>query len=118
MKTIRVTSDSKISVVDVDFDNFRSIQRILNGHFEAVHTWRLSSFFGEGTIMLVDEEGLLKELPLNPVGCFFYDGLIAGDFILAQIVGEDWTAPAQVEEWKNRLLIAFQLEEEEHVNEN
>ena len=54
-----------------------------------VHNWRLARLLGEGIVMLVDEEGLLKELPLNPVGSFFYEGLIVGDFLLAQIVGED-----------------------------
>ena len=77
-----------------------------------VHNWRLARLLGEGIVMLVDEEGLLKELPLNPVASFFYEGLIVGDFLLAQIVGEDWTAPAQVEELKNRLLSIFQLHEE------
>ena len=80
MKTIRVTADSKISVIDVDFDNIQSIQRILGGYVEVVHNWRLSLLLGEGIVMLVDEEGLLKKLPLNPVGSFFYEGLIVETF--------------------------------------
>ena len=112
MKTIRVTADGKISVVDVDFSDIQSVQNMLGGYVEVVHNWRLARLLGEGIVMLVDEEGLLKELPLNPVGSFFYEGLIVGDFLLAQIVGEDWTAPAQVEELKNRLLSIFQLHEE------
>ncbi len=112
MKTIRVTADGKISVVDVDFSDIQSVQNMLGGYVEVVHNWRLARLLGEGIVMLVDEEGLLKELPLNPVGSFFYEGLIVGDFLLAQIVGEDWAAPAQVEELKNRLLSIFQLHEE------
>ena len=36
MKTVKVTTDDRISIVDVDFDDFRSIQKAIGGHFETV----------------------------------------------------------------------------------
>ena len=58
MKTVKVTTDNKISIIDVDFDDFRSIQRAIGGHFETVHTQLMEDYFKDPSlIMLVDEEG-------------------------------------------------------------
>ena len=116
MKTIKVTTDNKVSYVDVNFDDCKDIQRAVGGRFEAVHTKRIASFFGPRVILLVDEEGLIKSLPVNQLGCFFYGTMfhghpIVGDLILAKAVGEDWTAPDDVEELMGRLLKTFNLEE-------
>ena len=108
MKTIRVTADSEISVVDVDFDDFQSVQNMLGGYVEVVNTCRQSYLFEE-VVMLVDEEGLLKELPKNPVGSYLYGGLIVGDVILAQFAGEELIAPKSVEELEKRLAAMSQL---------
>lgn len=108
MKTVKVTTDNKISIIDVDFDNFRSIQQAIGGHFETVHTQLMADYFRDPSlIMLVDEEGRIKELPINPVGCTLYRGIIAGDLIFAQIAGEDIVAPDDAEELKDRLLHTF-----------
>lgn len=116
MKTIKVTTDNKVSYVDVNFDDYRDIRRVIGGHFEAVHAKRMKSFFGQDVIMLTDEESLIKELPVNQLGSFFYGTMfhghpIVGDLILAKVVGEDWTAPDDVEELMDRLLETFNLEE-------
>lgn len=108
MKTVKVTTDNKISIIDVDFDNFRSIQRAIGGHFETVHTQLMEDYFKDPSlIMLVDEEGRIKKLPVNPVGCTLYRGIIAGDLIFARIAGEDIVAPDDAEELKDRLLHTF-----------
>lgn len=116
MKTIKVTTDNKVSLVDVNFDDYKDIQRVIGGHFESVCTERIRSYFGTGIIMIVDEEGRLKGLPDNPLGCYFYGTSfhgepIVGDFILAKVVGEDWTAPDEVEELMRSMLRAFSLRE-------
>ena len=36
MKTLKITTDKKISIVDVDFKDFRSIQQAVGGYFETV----------------------------------------------------------------------------------
>lgn len=116
MKTIKVTTDNKVSYVDVNFDDFEDIQRVIGGHFEAVHTKRIAGFFGPRVILLVDGESLIKDLPMNPVGSFLYGTMfhghpIAGDLILAKAVGEDIVAPDDVAELMDRLLETFNLEE-------
>ena len=108
MKTVKVTTDDKISVVDVNFNDFRDIQRAIGGRFETVHTQLMTDYFHDpSVIMLVDEEGLIKELPINPVGCTLYRGIIAGDLIFAQVRGEDIVAPDDVAGLKERLLHTF-----------
>ena len=116
MKTIKVTTDNKVSYVDVNFDDYKDIQRVIGGNFESVHTNRIANFFGNDIIFLADEDGLIKNLPVNQLGCFFYGTMfhghpIVGDLILAKVVGEDWTAPDDVEELMGRLLETFNLEE-------
>ena len=108
MKTVKVTTDNIVSVIDVDFDDFRDIQRAIGGHFETVHTQLMTDYFHDpSVIMLVDEEGRIKGLPLNPVGSALYRGVIAGDLIFARIAGEDIVAPDDAEELKDRLLHTF-----------
>lgn len=108
MKTVKVTTDNKISIIDVDFDDFRSIQRAIGEHFETVHTQLMEDYFKDPSlIMLVDEEGRIKKLPVNPVGCTLYRGIIAGDLIFARIAGEDIVAPDDAEDLKDRLLHTF-----------
>lgn len=65
MKTVKVTTEDRISIVDVDFDDFRSIQKAIRGHFETVRTQRMRDYFGTDIMMIVDEEGHLKQLPLT-----------------------------------------------------
>lgn len=108
MKTVKVTTDNKVSVIDVNFDDFRSIQQAIGGHFETVRTQLMADYFKDpSVIMLVDEEGRIKELPINPVGCTLYRGIVAGDLIFAKTKGEDIIAPENVEALKDRLLHTF-----------
>lgn len=108
MKTVKVTTDNKISIIDVDFDDFRSIQRAIGGHFEMVHTRLMADYFKDPSmIMLVDEEGLVKGFSLNPVGSALYRGKIAGDLIFARVRGVDIVAPDDAEDLKDRLLHTF-----------
>ena len=71
-KTLKITTDNRIRVVDVDFDRLEDIRREIGGSVERVCTQKLQDYFGSGAMMIVDEEGLLKGLPMNPVGSFFY----------------------------------------------
>lgn len=67
MKTLKITTDNKISIVDVDFKDFRSIQQAVGGYFETVKTRKMWDYFKAPVIMLVDEEGLralwIRQLP-------------------------------------------------------
>lgn len=119
MKTVKVTTNNTVSVIDIDFDNFREIQKAISGHFETVHTLQMEKYFGDPSIiMLVDEEGLLKSLPMNSFGSLMYGLLdhghpIVGDLILAKIAGEDITAPDDVELIKDKILRDFPVMKED-----
>lgn len=113
MKTVKITTDNKISVIDVNFNDFRDIQRAIGGRFETVHTQLMVDYFHDpSVIMLVDEEGIIKGLPQNLVGSALYGtakhGIpLVGDLIFAQIRGEDIVAPDDPEALKNRLSHTF-----------
>lgn len=113
MKTVKVTTDNKISVIDVNFNDFRDIQRAIGGHFETVRTQLMVDYFKDpSVIMLVDEEGLIKGLPENALGCALYGTVkhgcsIVGDLIFGIVSGEDIVAPADPEAMKDRLLHTF-----------
>ena len=114
-KTIKITSNNEISVIDVDFDDFRSIQKAVGGMFETVRASKLTAYFGKPVMMLVDEEGILKQLPLNRTGSRFYGYPVVGDFILAVPTYEDIVAPDETDliEWKERLIRDQNLKEVE-----
>ena len=113
MKTVKVTTDNKISVIDVDFDDFRDIQRAIGGHFETVHTQLMTDYFHDpSVIMLVDEEGIIKGLPQNLVGSALYGtathGIpLVGDLIFGIAAGEDIVGITDPEALKDRLLHTF-----------
>lgn len=112
MKTIKITADDKISVVNVDFDDYRSIQQAIGCDlFETVKTQILFDFFGQPVMMLVDESGLIKGLKPNAVASYFYGfehgQVIVGDVIFAKPMGEDIVAPDNIEEMKEKLMQRF-----------
>lgn len=112
MKTIKVTTDNTVSVIDVDFNDFRSIQKAIGGYFETVKTQKMYDYFKQPMMFLADEEGHLKRLPLNQLGSYFYDTErhgwpIAGDIILAVPDGEYILGLDDADEMKERLLKDF-----------
>ena len=118
MKTIKVTTDNTVSVIDVDFNDFRSIQKAIGGYFETVKTQKMLDYFKQPMIFLADEEGHVKGLPLNQLGSYFYDTErhgwpIAGDIILAIPDGEYILGLDDAEAMKKQLLKDFDFLEEE-----
>lgn len=119
MKTVKVTTDNKISLLDVDFSDLKSIRRAIGGRLEAVRTQLMVDYFKDASvIMLVDEEGLIKGLPENALGCALYGtpqhgNPIVGDLIFARVDGEDVVAPDDPETIKDRLLHTFTGVQEE-----
>ena len=104
MKTLKITTDKKISIVDVDFKDFRSIQQAVGGYFETVKTRKMWDYFKAPVIMLVDEEGLIKGLSCNAVASVFYGieehgCMIAGDWFWEKILS-DLAIGIQSSGWK------------------
>ena len=119
MKTIKITANNKLSIIDADFDNYRDIQKAVGcEYFEIVKTQRLFDFFGGPVLFCVDESGLLKNLPLNWVGSFFYGTEshghpIVGDIVFGIPLYDTIEAPKDVEGMKQKLLGMFEVLEEE-----
>lgn len=112
MKTIKVTTDNTISVIDVDFDDFRAIQKEVGGYFETVKTKKMFDYFQEPIMMIVNEEGRIEQLPYNKLGSYFYDTdyhecPIVGDLILAVPSDEDILGLENAELVKEKLLNSF-----------
>ena len=121
MKTIKISTNNEVSVIDVDFNDFRSIQNAIGGYFETVKTQKMWDYFKRPMIFLADEEGHLKKLPLNQLGSYFYDTErhgwpIVGDIILAVPDGEYILGLEDAEAMKIQLLNDFEFLEEE-INE-
>ena len=55
MKTVKVTPDNIISIINVDFDDFRDLQKAVGGHFETVSTKTLYETFKMPMIMLPEK---------------------------------------------------------------
>ena len=114
MKTIKISTNNEVSVIDVDFNDFRSIQNAIGGYFETVKTQKMWDYFKCPMMFLADEEGHLKKLPLNQLGSYFYDTErhgwpIAGDIILAVPFGEYIIGIDDVEVLKLKLLKDFKF---------
>lgn len=67
---------------------FDKVREAIGGYVETVRGWGCD----HNHIMLVDEEGRLKNKPLNPIATVLYrgdpphhNGIIVGDVVLAQV---------------------------------
>ena len=113
MKTVKVTPDNIISIINVDFDDFRDLQKA-----ETVSTKTLYETFKMPMIMLVDEDGIMKQKEVNRLGSYFYDAdrhgwPILGDIVFAIAAGEDIEAPDDAEALMVFLKMNFSYLKEE-----
>lgn len=127
MKTLKITTDNKISIIDVDFSDYRALKRAIGGYIETVHTQIMYDYFKAPVLMLVDEEGLIKNLPVNAVASHFYGcqnhgHIIAGDAIFSISLGENMTGfgDRDSEQWMNKMLNDFPVlvKGEENIDGN
>lgn len=82
MKGIVITTSGEISVNDFSAPLYKSVGDAVGGWIENVHPRGLSSPY----CMIVNEEGLLRDLPYNAVGSFLYETRKHGSPILGDIV--------------------------------
>lgn len=82
MKGIVITTDLELSVRDFEAPLYESIGKAVGGYIEIVHPMGLK----EPYCMVVNEEGLLQNLPLNPIGSFWYGTQFHGHPIVGDIV--------------------------------
>lgn len=82
MRAIYVKSTLSVEVVELTEPVFKSLHILVGGMFEVARPRGLNSPF----VMIVNESGLLLDLPLNPVGCIFYETFSHGVPIVGDIV--------------------------------
>ena len=117
-KTLKIYTDGSIATVALDFDDYQAIRKEIGGYFETVKTRRMEDYFEQQVVMLVDDDGFRKNLPMNPVASLFYGSAISGNYIVGDILlavqmGEDIVAPSQEElgRWREILKRDFYLQE-------
>ncbi len=119
MKTIKVTTDNVISIIDVDFDNYKDIQKAIGcDYFETVKTRIMFDYFGGPMLICVDESGLINDSPVNILGCYLYGtdyhgSPICGNIVFGVSVYEDIEGPKDVEALKEKLLRDFNFLKEQ-----
>lgn len=81
-KGIVVTTDCTAYIGEFPYPLHRSCKPTLDGYIETVHPRGLARPY----MMLVNEEGLLKGLPLNPLGSLLYGTLEHGYPIVGNVI--------------------------------
>ena len=122
MKTLKITTDNKITIIDVDFSDYRALKRAVGGYVETVHTRNLYDYFKAPVMMLVDEAGWIRNRPANMVASYFsgvfqHNQQIAGDVIFALSLGEDMIGlgDRDSEQWLEKMLEDFKILERKGV---
>lgn len=118
MKAIKITTTNRISVVDIDVNDYRAINREIECSIhEIVRTKILMDWFRVPVVMLVDEEGILRRRHFNSVASYmygvqFHGQPILGDVLFVQPNGEDLAGLANAEVVKHMLMLGFPYLEE------
>lgn len=113
MQAIKITTQNKISVIEINLNDYKEINHELKCDLaEVVKTQTMWDYFGQPVVMLTDEEGLLRNLRLNSVGSYMYGTHmhghpIVGDVIFAVPDGEYLAGFENAEQIKRKLMISF-----------
>lgn len=93
MKGVVITTTDEVSVRDFAAPLNKSLGAIVGGCIEIVHPQGLHPPY----CMIVNEEGLLKELPINRAGSLLYGTQFHGSPIVGDVVimAEGWTLQGQ-----------------------
>lgn len=100
-KFIKITPDLEVSAVEwPEGANYKFLQKQIGGHIEHVRPRRLYPLLQtynlrENYCLLVDEEGIIKNLPFNPFGSYLYgtdqhDCPIVGSVLIVQETEDDF----------------------------
>ena len=82
MIALVVNTKNEIRRVEYDPPHYEVIREAVGGHYELVRPRGLQ----EPYCMMVNEEGLLLGLPLNPLGCYLYGTMVHGAPIVGNIM--------------------------------
>lgn len=82
MKGVVVTTDNKVEIRDFGEPLYKTVGEAVGGYIEIVHPIGLV----DPLVMIVNEEGLILELPINQLGCLLYGTHNHGQPIVGNIV--------------------------------
>ena len=125
MKGIVVTTENQLMVRDFAAPLYKTIGEAVDGWIEIVRPGGLKKPF----VMIVNEEGLIKELPINIVGSLMYGTPVHGSPIVGNIVimKEGWTSEGkdligltdeELAQITNELVAMFQRAGKTFMKEN
>lgn len=111
-KTVKITADNRISVVEVTWNVEAQGKMIGADCTETVRTQRMYDLFKDYVVMIVDESGLLKNRPGNPAASYLYGAdihghIIAGDVLFGIQRGPEILPPEDAEAMKSFLMKQF-----------
>lgn len=69
-------------------DTLEVYQHLVSGRIEVVYAAGLQRYH---SLMVVNEEGVLLDLPVNPLASMLYGDYIAGDAVVVGRIGPDFT---------------------------
>lgn len=125
MKGIVVSTENQLTVRDFGAPLYKTIGEAVDGWIEIVRPGGLKSPY----VMVVNEEGLIKELPINIAGSILYGTPAHGSPIVGNIVimKEGWTdegkdllglSDEEVVTLTNELVSLFQRAGKSFIKEN
>lgn len=82
MKGVVVTTDNTVEIRDFGEPLYKTVGEAVGGYIEIVHPIGLA----DPLVMIVNEEGLILELPINQLGCLLYGTHNHGQPIVGNIV--------------------------------
>lgn len=125
MKGIVISTENQLTVRDFGAPLYKTIGEAVDGWIEIVRPGGLKSPY----VMVVNEEGLIKELPINIAGSILYGTPAHGSPIVGNIVimKEGWTdegkdllglSDEEVVTLTNKLVSLFQRAGKSFIKEN
>jgi malonyl CoA-acyl carrier protein transacylase len=85
MKAIKITTDDEISVVDIHEPTLKGMQKEVDGYIQTVRGYNLNDLDvpeKRNLLMIVNEDGLNKELLYNEIAADLADDYIVGDVLI------------------------------------
>lgn len=117
-KTVKITTDNKISIVDIPWTAEAKEQAICADCVETVKTQIMYSLFHDTVVMIVDESGIINNRPFNLAGSFLYGtqyhgAPIVGDILFGLQSGPEILPPENPEDIMHLLMMKIpELQEE------
>ena len=88
MKVLHITAQPcTVELLDIS-DRVENYQQLVGGYIEVVHAAALLPYHAA---MVVNESGLLNNLPCNPIASMLYGDYIAGNAVIVGTIGPDFT---------------------------